>query len=62
MTDLPGISTYSNVAYDMVKYRTEAGEVGEDGTGGSSGDDTLQKVKSWCYSCVVISVLFLKLC
>ena len=32
MTD---ISTYSNVAYDMVRYRTEAGE---DGTGSSSGD------------------------
>ena len=32
MTD---ISTYSNVAYDMVRYRTEAGE---DGTGSSSED------------------------
>ena len=38
MTDLPDISTYSNVAYEMVKQRTESGEVGEDGTGSSSED------------------------
>ena len=38
MTDLPDISTYCNVAYEMVKHRTESGGVGEDGTGSSSED------------------------
>ena len=41
MTDLPGapdtkeVSTYSNAAYDAIKYSTETGErAGQEGTGG----------------------------
>ena len=43
MTDLPDgkdISTYSNAAYDVVKFRTgRREEGGGEDTGGSSGDD-----------------------